>query len=98
MDLGMAGGMEQDPILRPVRTTMRPPHEVMALPAGQLGETLVADHAEAVLFLPQAKDLPSSLQMLSHTDAQTSFKVRLPLGIIRIGLAFDFRVPTNRHT
>ena len=77
---------------------MRPPHEVMALPAGQLGETLVADGAEAVLLLPQAKDLPLSLQLLSHTDAQSGFKVRLPFRIIRISLAFDFRVPSNRHT
>ncbi len=36
--------------------------------------------------------------MPSHTDARTGFKVGLPLRVIRIGLALDFRMPPHRHT
>ena len=53
---------------------------------------------QALLLLPQAQQLASTLQIPSHTHARTGFKVGLPLRIIRIGLAFDFRMPTNRHT
>ena len=70
----------------------------MAMPARQLGDALVADPAKTVLFLPQAKQVPPTPQIVSHPHALTGFKVGLPLRIIRIGIAFDFRVPTNRHT
>src|SRR5262245_2632547 len=71
---------------------------MMAVPAGQLCEALMADRTAAVLLLPQTKQIPSAMQIVSHTHAQPSFKVGLPLRIIRIGLALDFGVPTNRHT
>src|ERR1700741_3610973 len=77
---------------------MRTPHQVMAVPACHLGETLMAARTQAVLLLPQAQQLPATLEIASHTHALTGFKVRLPLRIIRIGLALDFRMPTNRHT
>ena len=68
------------------------------MPAAQLRDALMADPTEAVLFLPQAKQVPSTLQIVSHTYAQSGFKVRLPLWIIRIRLTSNFSVPTNRHT
>jgi hypothetical protein len=74
------------------------PHHMMAMPAAQLGHALVADRTQAVLLLPQAKQLPSTLQIASHTHVLTGFKVRLPLRSIWIGLPLDFRMPTNRHT
>ena len=52
MDLGVAVRMEQYAVLCPVRTTVCTPHEMMAMPAGQLRDTLMADRTEAVLLLP----------------------------------------------
>ena len=54
MDLGMAIGMEQDPVVRPVCTAVCPPHQMMAMPACQLGDTLLADGTQALLVLPEA--------------------------------------------
>ena len=51
MDLGMAIGMEQDPLVHPVCTAVCPPHDMMAMPACQLGDTLLADGTQALLFL-----------------------------------------------
>jgi hypothetical protein len=62
------------------------PHNMMAMPTAQLGHALVADRTQAVLLLPQAQQLPSTLQIASHTHALTGYKVQFPLRIIRIGL------------
>ena len=68
----MAVGMQQDPVLSAIRTTMRPPHQVMAMPARQLGDALVADHTPSVLLLPQAKEIPATLEVVSPV---------LPMGV-----------------
>ena len=98
MDLGVTVWMKQHTVLGPVRAAMGTPHEMMAMPAGQFRDALVADRTKAILPLPQTKQMPPPLQVVSHAYTQTGFKVRLPLRIIRIGLACDFGVPTNRHT
>src|SRR5262245_9836564 len=77
---------------------MRTPHQMMAVPARQVGDALMADPTKTVLLLPQMKQIPSTLQIASHTNALTGFKIGLPLRIIRIGLPLDFRMPMNRHT
>ena len=90
--------MEQYAVFSVVRAAVCAPHYMMAVPAGQLCEALLADRTAAVLLLPQTKQIPSAMQIVSHTHAQPGFKVGLPLRIIRIGIALDFGVPTNRHT
>ena len=55
MDLGMAIGMEQDPVVRPVCTAVGPPHDMMAMPACQLCDPLLADGTPPLLFLPEAQ-------------------------------------------
>jgi hypothetical protein len=55
MDLGMAIGMEQDPVVRPVCTAVCPPYDMMAMPACQLCDTLLADGTQALLFLPEVQ-------------------------------------------
>src|SRR5262245_49542450 len=49
MDLGMALGRAQDPVVRPVGTARGPPHSRMALPAWQRCETVLADGTPALL-------------------------------------------------
>jgi hypothetical protein len=98
MVLGVTVWMKQHTVLGPVCAAMGTPHEMMAMPACQFRDALVADRTKAVLLLPQPQQMPLPLQVVSHTYAQTGFKVRLSLRIIRIGLACVFGVPTNRHT
>lgn len=68
------------------------------MPACQLGDALMADRPETLLLLPEVEPLPSSSQMVRHTQAPTGFKIRLPLRVVRIGLAFDLWMPTHWHT
>src|SRR4051812_13485094 len=96
MALGMARGMEQAPVVRPVCTAVCPPHAMMAMPAGQLCETLLADGTQARRFLPEAQSLASPLQLPGHTDTRTRCTRGLPLRVIRIGRALEFRVPPTR--
>jgi hypothetical protein len=71
---------------------------MMAMPAAQVRDALMADDTETVLFLPKTQQKPPALEMSSHSHALPGFKVWLPFWIIRIGFAFDFGVPTNPHT
>jgi hypothetical protein len=47
--------MEQDPVVRLVCTAVCPPHDMMVMPACQLGDPLLADGTQALLFLPEAQ-------------------------------------------
>src|SRR5919108_6365550 len=98
MDLGMTVRMKQRTVFGTVRAAMRAPHQMMAMPSGQLRYALLTDRTEAALLLPQANQVSSSPQVARHTHAQTGFEVWLPLRVIRIGFALNLRVPTNRHT
>ena len=77
---------------------MGAPHEMMTMPACHFSDALVTHRTPTVLLFPQAQHLPSSAQMLRHPEAPAGCNVRLPLRVVRIGLALDFRVPPNRHT
>ena len=65
--------------------------------ARQRGDALVADHAQTVLRLSQAKYVPTTREIVSYTHALTGFKGELSLRIIRIRLALNYRMPTDRH-
>ena len=70
--------MKQHTVLGPVRTAMGTPHEMMAMPASQFRDALVADCTKAVWLLPQTKQMPPPLQGVSHAYTPTGFKGRLP--------------------
>src|SRR5215813_2095353 len=73
MDLGMTVWMKQHTVFHTVRTAMRAPHQVMAMPSSQLRDALLTDRTEAVLLLPQANQVSPSPQVVRHTHAQTGF-------------------------
>src|ERR671931_2739053 len=50
MDLGMTVRMKQHAVFGTVRTAMRAPHEMMAVPSGSLCDALLTDRTEAVLL------------------------------------------------
>ncbi len=61
--------MEEHPVVCRVAAAACPPNDVMVVPASEFGDFLVADRAEAVLFLPQAKQLAALPEIISHFDA-----------------------------
>lgn len=47
--------MEKNTVFGVVRAAIGSPNDVMVMPARQLGDFLVADRTQAVLFFPEAK-------------------------------------------
>lgn len=71
---------------------------MVVVPPGEFGDFLVADWTNPVLLLPQVKQLPSTLEVLFHFQAETLFKVNFPGRVIGVRCPFDFDVPFNGHT
>jgi hypothetical protein len=61
---------------------------VVIIPSSYLGDFLLANGTDAVLRLPQADKLPSSSQVIDHFDIETLLKIRLPLRVKGVGIAF----------
>lgn len=69
----------------------------MAVPASDLGDFLLTHRAASVLLFPKMEKPAFPFERICHVNVETFFIVALPFGIIRVGLAFDFRVSLNRH-
>lgn len=82
--------MEKDPVLGPIAPPISSPNNVVIVPASEFGDFLVADRAEAVLFFPEAEELPSLSEVVCHLETQAFFKVGFPSRVIGIGRPFDF--------
>jgi len=85
--------VQQDTIVHVVWASQGTPDDVMVVPSSDLGDFLVTDGADALLLFPQVQQLSSPLQGMHHFDPKALFKVDFPLGVIRVGVAFDFDVP-----
>src|SRR3989441_4197149 len=70
---------------------------MMAVPARDLGDLLVADWAESSLFFPQGKQPVFPLKSRCHLNVETFFKVAFPCRVIRVGFPLGFDVSYNRH-
>ena len=55
MDLPMAGGVEEDAVVRAVATAMRAPDDVVVMPPCQPGDLVGAHRADAVLLRPEVQ-------------------------------------------
>src|SRR5258708_38192804 len=92
----MAVGMEKNSVCCLVAATVSAPNNVMVMPSRQLGDFLVADGADTVLFFPQVKQLSSLSEVVSHFEAKSFLKIDFPIRVIGIGITFDFRMPFDR--
>src|SRR5215208_5430473 len=45
----------------------------------------------------QGQQLPAAFEGVRHLHAKACFEIHLPLGVIRVGCAFDFDMPLNGH-
>ena len=92
MDLLVACGVEEHAVGCLVVTAFGPPHDVMAVPSRQGGDLLAADRTESPLFLPQTHQDALPGQGPDHLHVQTTFEVRFPGGVVRIGLSADLQM------
>ena len=70
---------------------------MMAVPARDLGDLLVADWAESSLFFPQGKQPVFPFQGRCHLNVEPFFKVAFPCRVIRVGFPLGFDVSYDRH-
>src|SRR5882762_7590952 len=97
MDLPVAVGVQEDTVVCGIPAPMRPPDHMMVVPSRESGDLLVANRTETVLVFPQVQQLPATFEGVRHLHAKACFEIHLPLGVIRVGCAFDFDMPLNRH-
>ncbi len=71
--------------------------DVVIVPTSELGDFLLTDRTDAVLFFPKMEQLAALPEVIDHFDAEAFFKIELPGGVIGVGLSFDFGVPADRR-
>jgi hypothetical protein len=67
----------------------------VALPAGDRGDLLLTDRAEAVLLLPEVEQPSFPFEFLYHVNVEPFFIVLFPLGVVGICFSSDFHVSFN---
>jgi hypothetical protein len=93
MDLPVAMGVEQDPIVGGIFPSVHAPHKMVVVPSCELSDLLLTDRTETVLLFPQGAQLPFPLEIVSHFDAKAFFKVLFPSRII--GVCFCLAFPMS---
>src|SRR5579864_3831313 len=89
--------MKEHAVFCRVWTTFCSPCYVMAVPACDFRDFLLTHWAESVLLFPEMAKPAFPFERVCHVNVETFFIVALPLRIIGVGLAFDFRVSLNGH-
>lgn len=67
----------------------------MAVPSSNLGDLLITNRTEAVLFLPKVTEPSSSFESGLHLYIEAFLEVCFPLRVVGVGFCADFRVPLN---
>jgi hypothetical protein len=60
VDLSVAVGMKEYPVLRVVAAAVRSPHDMRVVPSSQSGDLLTAYDTDTILSFPQMKQLPTT--------------------------------------
>src|SRR5512135_2060186 len=68
---------------------------MMAMPASDLGDPLVADGAESCLFFPKGKQPVFPFEGRCHVNVETVFKVAFPCWVVRVGFPLNFDMPLD---
>ncbi len=97
MNLTMALGMKQHPVVGMIATAVGSPDDMMVMPSSQLGNFLLAYRTQPILFLPELEKLPTPFEVVSHFDTESAFKIQLPVRIVGIGLTSDFDMAFDGH-
>ena len=97
VDLHVAVRMHQHLIFCVITTAFGPPYDVMAVPAGDFSDMLLAYWTDAVLGLPQVKEFVFVSKVVFHLHFETAFKIHFPSRIVWIGITSDFPVTPDRR-
>jgi hypothetical protein len=68
---------------------------VVTVPAGALGDLLLADWTETGLLLPQVQKPSFSFECGGHMQIKSFLEVGFPARIVWVGLCANFRMPLN---
>ncbi len=60
----------------------------MVVPSGYLGDFLLTNWTDAILFFPETQELPATSQVVRHFDIETMLEVCLPLWVKGISCTF----------
>ena len=93
----MAVWMEEDTVVYIILSSFASPNDVVVMPPRQFGDFLVAEWAETPLLFPEIEQLPLPLQVLCHFHIKTFFKIRLPSGVVWVGITLDFDMPFDGY-
>ncbi len=80
--------MEEHSVFVNVRAAEGTLKKVMVVPSGDLGDFLLAQRTNTMLFFPEAEQLSSTPQVIRHLNVQTMFKVHFPAWVERVGFCF----------
>jgi hypothetical protein len=97
MDLPVAIGVEQDPIVGGIFPSVHSPHQMVVVPSCELGDLLLTDRTETVLLFPEGAQLPFPLEIVSHCYAEAFFKVLFPSRIIGVCFSLDFHMSLDSN-
>ena len=93
MNLFVAIGMYQDAVLCIVCTSQCLVDNVVVMPTCYLRDKLVADRADAALFLPEVRQPTFSLQGLFYLYAEACFEIEFPSRVVGITFPLNLCVP-----
>ena len=96
MDLSVASGMKQHPVVGGLFAPVHPPHQMVGVPSCECGDLLLADRTASLLLFPEGDPLPVPLEMVHHFDAEALFKVLFPSRIRGVGFSLHFHLPFAR--
>jgi hypothetical protein len=65
----------------------------MVIPSGYLGDFLLANWTNTVLFFPETEQLSSTFQIIGHFDIKAMLEVGFPLCVERVSFPFYLDVP-----
>src|SRR5690242_2781257 len=97
MKLHMAVGVQEHSVFPVVCASFASPDQMMAMPSGELGDSLVAQWAEAILFLPKVQQSSFPSQVLLCFHVQTFFKVHFPGWVERVGCSLNGCMSLDFH-
>jgi hypothetical protein len=69
----------------------------MVMPAGIVGQLLLTDGTDTILFSPQVVKLSCSSQRVFHLTRKPFLQVEFPGRAIRVGIPFDFDVSPDGY-
>ncbi len=96
MDLSVASGMKQHPVVGGIFSPVHPPHKMVVVPSCECGDLLLADRTESFLLFPEGDQLPFPLEIVHHFYAEALFKVLFPSRIIGVGFSLNFHMSLDR--